>query len=331
MPALTRQRLAQTAFLYYVEGLSQEQVARQLGVSRSNVSRMLTSAREQKVVRFEIDYPTVRNHSLESALQARFASTRLASALVLEVDADAVGVGALLAVCRGASEWLSGVLRNGQTIGLSWGRTIQTLVDSSHFDGRWDVRVVQLSGEASLDPARSGHDLVRDLAERIGGRYSYFDAPAVAPTREVAASLAGSPLVASALRQARAVDLAILGMGAFNEESSRLFLTEVAEASAEELAEAEAKGVIGQICGRFFDDSGTQVDIALTERVLSIDLPDLRKIPSVAIVASGSAKTAALASAITGGFADVIIVDSALARDLLTYSAHRLSRSLDAS
>lgn len=321
MPALTRQRLAQVAFLYYVEGLSQEQVSRQLGVSRSNVSRMLTSAREQKVVRFEIDYPTVRNHSLESAVQARFAGTRLQSALVLEVDAEPVDVGALLAVCRGASEWLSGVLRNGQTIGLSWGRTIQTLVDSAHFDGRWDVDVVQLSGEASLDPARSGHDLVRDLAERIGGRYSYFNAPAVAPTREVAASLAGSPLVAAALRQARAVDLAVLGVGAFNEESSRRFLAEVAEASPEELAEAAAKGVIGQLCGRFFDAAGRQVDIALTERVLSIELPDLRRIPSVAIVAAGSAKAAALTGAIVGGLADVIIIDSVLARDLLARSA----------
>ncbi|MCW2804564.1 MAG: hypothetical protein QOF52_2992 [Propionibacteriaceae bacterium] len=321
LAALTPQRLAQAAFLYYVEGLSQEQVSRQLGVSRSNVSRMLTSAREQKLVRFEIDYPTVRNHSLESAVQAQFGGTRLKTAVVVDVDADAVAVGSLLAVCRGASAWLSGALRNGQTIGLSWGRTIQTLVDSTHFDGRWDVNVVQLSGVASLDPARSGHDLVRDLAERIGGRYSYFNAPAVAPTKEVAASLAGSPLVASALRQARSVDLAILGLAAFNEESSRLFLHEVAEATPEELAEAEAKGVIGQICGRFFDVTGAQVDIALTERVLSIDLPDLRTIPSVAIVASGRTKARALASAVLGGLADVIIVDSALARDLLTFSA----------
>ena len=321
MPALTRQRLAQAAFLYYVEGLSQEQVSRQLGVSRSNVSRMLTSAREQKVVRFEIDYPTIRNHSLESAVQARFAATRLSSALVLEVDDDAVGVGAVLAVCQGASEWLSGALRNGQTIGLSWGRTIQTLVDSAHFDGRWDVNVVQLSGEASLDPARSGHDLVRDLAERLGGRYSYFNAPAVTPTREVAAAMARSPLVASALRQARSVDLAILGLGAFNEESSRRFLAEVAEASPEELTEAEAKGAIGQICGRLFDAAGRQVDTALTDRVLSADLPAIRSNPSGAIGAAGSAKTAALASAVVGGLADVIIIDSLLARDLLAYSA----------
>jgi DNA-binding transcriptional regulator LsrR (DeoR family) len=79
--------------------------------------------------------------------------------------------------------------------------------------------------------------------------------------------------------------------------------------------------VIGQICGRFFDVTGAQVDIALTERVLSIDLPDLRTIPSVAIVASGRTKARALASAVLGGLADVIIVDSALARDLLTFSA----------
>lgn len=317
MAALTPQRLAQAAFLYYVEGLSQEQVSRQLGVSRSNVSRMLTSAREQKLVRFEIDYPTVRDHSLEAAIQGAFASTPLKAAIVVAVDADSDGVGSLLAVCRGASAWLSGVLRNGQTIGLSWGRTIQTLVDSAHFDGHWDVHVVQLSGVASLDLARSGHDLVRDLAERIGGRYSYFNAPAVAPTKEVAASLAGSPLVASALRQARSVDLAVLGMASFNEESSRTFLREVAEATPEEMQEAEDKGVVGQICGRFFDRDGQQVDLALTERVLSIDLPDLKRIPTVAIVAAGRSKARALASAVRGGLADVIVIDSSLARDLL--------------
>ncbi|MBM9466808.1 sugar-binding transcriptional regulator [Nakamurella leprariae] len=337
MAALTPQRLAQAAFLYYVEDMGQAEVARLLGVSRSNVSRMLSAAREQKLVRFEIDYPTSRNHGLEAAVRAGYRDTRLKHVTVVDVEPDstlehgspdgspdgmtaehrAAEVGALLAVCRGASEWLSGVLRNGQTIGLSWGRTIQTLVDSGHFDGRWDVDVVQLSGVASLDPARSGHDLVRDLAERIGGRYSYFHAPAVAPTREVARSLERSPLVASALRQARSVDVAVLGVGAFDQASSRTFLQEVAEATPAELAEAAAKGVVGQICGRFFDATGAQVDIALTERVLSIDLADIRALPTVAIVAAGPAKALAVSSALRGGLADIVVVDSALATALL--------------
>lgn len=320
--ALTPQRLAQAAFLYYVENMGQDQVSRVLGVSRSNVSRMLTAARELNLVRFEIDYPLVRNYALEAAIQAKFGNTGLRDTIVVDADSEGAqsDVGALLAVSRGASQWLSEVLRNGQTLGLSWGRTIQTFVSSAYFESRWDVNVVQLAGVASLDPQRSGHDLVRDLAERVGGKYSYFNAPAVAPTKEVARSLEGSPLVALALQQARSVDVAILGVGTYNEETSRKFLEEIAEATAAELAEASDKGVVGQICGRFFNREGQQVDIALAQRVLSIDLPDLKKLPVVAILAAGYGKAEALTSAIRGGLAHVIVIDSALGRGILASS-----------
>lgn len=322
MAALTPQRLAQAAFLYYVKDMSQAEVARVLGVSRSNISRMLSAAREQHLVRFEIDYPTARDHSLESDLLATFGASGLQEAIVVETDSlddgPESGVGSLLSVCRGASEWLSTAFRPGQTVGLSWGSTIQTLVDSARFDGHWDIHVVQLTGVATFDPKRSGHDLVRDLAERVGGTYSYFHAPAVAPTKEVARSLEGSPLVASALSQAKAVDLAVLGIGAFDVGSSATFLKEIAEATPEDIKQAKARGVVGQICGRFFDARGEQVDLPLSERVLSIDLDDIRALPLVIVVAAGESKAQALHGALTGGLTNVVVVDSPLARALLS-------------
>lgn len=321
MAALTPQRLAQAAYLYYVKDMPQADVARVLGVSRSNVSRMLSAAREQHLVRFEIDYPTARDSDLEAAVLAEYASTGLREAMVLQtdsLDAPAAGVGALLAVCRGAGEWLSGSLRNGQTVGLSWGHTLQTLVDSAKFDRHWDVQVVQLMGVATLDSRHSGHDLVRDLAERVGGTYAYFNAPAVAPSREVARSLESSPLVAAALSRARGVDLAVVGVGAFNTDSSRTFLMEVAQATSADVEEAQARGVVGQVCGRFFDSEGDQVDLALTERVLSIDLDDLRSIPAVVVVAAGDDKAVAVRGALRGGLARTVIIDSTLARGLLS-------------
>lgn len=327
MAALTPQRLAQAAFLYYVKDMSQAEVARLLGVSRSNVSRMLSAAREQKLVRFEIDYPTARNHSLESDLLSTFGPSGLREAIVVEtnsLDGPEGGVGALLSVCRGASEWLSQVFRPGQTVGLSWGSTIQTMVDSARFEGHWNIHVVQLTGVATFDPKRSGHDLVRDLAERVGGTYTYFHAPAVAPTKEVARSLEGSPLVAAALSQAKAVDLAILGVGAFNIGSSATFFKEIAEATPEDLEQAETQGVVGQMCGRFFDSRGRQVDLPVSERVLSIELDDLRKIPVVTVVAAGDTKAPALHGAMVGGLVNVAVVDSTLARAVLSLPVRAL-------
>lgn len=324
LAALTPQRLAQAAFLYYVRDMSQAEVARVLGVSRSNVSRMLSAAREQSLVRFEIDYPSMRDHDLESRLIARFEEFGLREAIVVETEMDGQDsdVGALLSVCGGASDWLSNAFRPGQTVGLSWGGTIQTLVDSARFGGHWDIHVVQLTGVASLDPKRSGHDLVRDLAERVGGSYSYFHAPAVAPTKEVARSLAGSPLVAAALSRAKSVDIAILGVAAFNLGSSATFLREIAEVTEAEIAEAEAQGVVGQICGRFFNDEGQQVDLALTERVLSLDLDDIRSLPTVMVVAAGESKARALRGALIGRLLNVVVIDRSLARALLSLPYH---------
>jgi deoxyribonucleoside regulator len=332
VPPLTDQRLAEAAFLYYVQTLSQADVAARLNVSRSNVSRMLRAAREKNIIRFEVDYPTVRDEAREKVVRDAFAESCLREVIVAQSEHDVESqdddgvedVKSLLSVCRAASKWLPTVLNDGLTIGLSWGRTIQTFVDSSRIDARSNVHVVQLAGEASLHQERSGHDLVRDLAERLGGTHSYFNAPAVAPSEEVARSLLESPVVAEALRRAREADIALLGVGQFNMGSTTVFLEELAQASSAELDEAYAKNVVGQICGRFFDSSGVQVDLEVSRRVVSVDLEDLRTMPTVAILAVGREKAEAVRAAVLGGFAHVLIIDAQLAEAILA-----LERSLD--
>ena len=203
------------------------------------------------------------------------------------------------------------------TVGLTWGSTVQTLVDVAHFDQRRNVRVVQLAGEASLDPRHSGHNLVRDLAYRLGGTYSYFDAPAAGRTARDGASLLRSPGVSADLRLARSADVAILGVGAFNVGSSKVFLDQAA-ATPSELAEAEEKRVVGQVVGRLFDGEGNQPSLSIHRRLISIDVSDLKQIPTNAMVAAGAEKARALEAAIKGGLAHVLIVDTTLAQALVT-------------
>lgn len=64
-----RIRLAEAAQRYYVDGWSQDAVADLLGTSRSNVSRLLDTARREGVVRFIIDHPLRRHDALEDAMR----------------------------------------------------------------------------------------------------------------------------------------------------------------------------------------------------------------------------------------------------------------------
>lgn len=64
--------LIKVAQLYYEDGLNQAQIARQVGFSRSSVSRMLTEAREEGVVHISIGHPLQRLVSMENALKKKY-------------------------------------------------------------------------------------------------------------------------------------------------------------------------------------------------------------------------------------------------------------------
>lgn len=317
------ERLAQAAYWYYVQELSQEEVARRLGTGRSNVSRLLRAAREQGVVRFEIAYPIRRELAMEKLLRDQFQTSGVRDVIVTtssQEDEPLASDAGVLAVARSAGEWLQDHLSDGETLGLFWGGTIKAMVDVAHFDRRIDAHVIQLAGAWSNDPRLSGHDLVRDLAGKIGGRYTYFNAPAVAASQSEADALLAGPDVSQALAAARDADVAVLGVGSFARDTTRTFL-DLARATPEEIDEAEAKGVVGQLAGRFFDASGAQVELALHRRVVSLDLDEVREVKTIVVVASGESKSAAVLGALRGDLVNVLIVDRPLGLALLASGA----------
>lgn len=319
-----KETLAKAAYWYYVQDLSQKEVARRLGTSQSNVSRMMRAAREQGVVTFEIAYPIGRELEIEDALRSRYQEYGVRDVVVAQsssADGDQPDAqAACLSVARAGSQWLQDHLLDGQTLGLFWGTTVKAMVDTARFQRSIDAHVVQLAGEWSSDPGLSGHNLVRDLGDKLGGRYTYFSAPAVAPSAQEADSLLASPEVARSLALARQADVALLGIGSFPTDTTLSFL-ELARATEDEIGEAKSKKVVGQYAGRFFDDQGRQVDLELHKRLVSLDMAEVREIPTIVAVACGTGKTSAVHAALIGGLIDVLIVDPVLGRSLLDREA----------
>lgn len=313
-----QERLAHAAYLFYIQDQSQTQIAKAMGVTPSNVSRMLRAAREQSIIRFEITYPLKRRPDLEQLVLERFADAGLREVIVASVNGneDSEAEEGILGVGQACCQWLDVNLRDGHRLGMSYGGTIESMVRSAHFDNRFEVEVVQIAGELSMDPRFSGHDLVRNFAEKLGGRYRYFNAPAMTSDEATARALAGAPQVAEALTFGRDSDLAIVSVGAFGQAGSDLFL-QLARATDAEIAEARAAGAVGQLSGRFFDAAGQQLETALDRRLISLDLDDLRSIDNVIGLGASKFKAPAVHAALTGGLIGTLIVDEPLAETLL--------------
>jgi len=312
MPApRDRAALIKAARMYFLDGRSQDDVARALGTSRSNVSRMLTAARAQGIVEIRVHDQTSREKELEQALQERFELPHV------RVAAFRPGVDALAAAGDLAAQWLDESLRDGHVLGLSWGTSLQAMVDSFSVDQPRSVEVVPLIGGLSTaDSLVAGQELVRELAGRLGATYRYLHAPALLRSETARDALLAEPAVADVLERAKAADIAMVGIGTVGTGSSSEMLHGLGLTDAERKAFL-ANAPVGDTCCRFFDAAGRAVRGVVQDRVLAVDLDDLRRIPTVMGVATGVEKAPGVLGALRGALVDGLITDASLALALL--------------
>lgn len=303
--------LVKAARMYFQDGASQQDIATALGTSRSNVSRMLTAARQQRIVEIRINDPAGRDGDLEAALQARFGLSEV------RVAAFKPGIPPLQQVAELASRWLLDFLFDGQRLALSWGSSLQAMVWSTTARHPYHVDVVQLVGGLSAVKSQvTGQELVRELAARLDATYRYLHAPALLQSAEAAQALMNEQSIKDALDAARRSDVAVVGVGAVGTGSSKA-LIESLRLTDEERSEFESQRPVGDICARFFDQAGRPVRGSVYDRVLGVDLADLREIPTVAGVVAGAEKTPGVLGALRGQMLDCLICDGAVARGVL--------------
>jgi DNA-binding transcriptional regulator LsrR (DeoR family) len=313
MPApRDRVSLIKAARMYFVDGRSQDDIARVLGTSRSNVSRMLTAARDQGIVEIRVHDQVVRDPELEHGLRERFGLSQV------RVAAFNPGADVRTATGELAAQWLDETLQDGQTLALSWGTTLQAVVEAVSVDQPRSVEVVPLIGGLSATTSlMTGQELVRELAGRLGGTYRYLHGPALLQSEAARNALLAEPSITSAFDRAQSADLALVGIGAVDTGSSTQILDGLGLTPAQRKAFLTA-GPVGDACCRFFDADGHQITGVVHDRVLAVDLRDLRRIPTVMGVATGAEKAAAVLGAIRGRIINSLTTDASLAQAVLT-------------
>jgi DNA-binding transcriptional regulator LsrR (DeoR family) len=192
--------LAQVARLFYVRGLTKLEIAERLGISRFKVSRLLDQAREQGVVRIEIDEPVPVDERLSAELERAFG---LRTATVVPAGQ----------VARAAAAVLLELVTPGEVLGVAWGRTLGETAE--HLAARpLGVTVVQICGAvAGVDPGTGPAEVAMRFADKLGGTLVALPAPAVTSERARRDPLA-NPAVRPALELFGSVATAVVGIGA---------------------------------------------------------------------------------------------------------------------
>jgi deoxyribonucleoside regulator len=306
----SEEQLRLAARLYYLDGLGQSEVARFVKISQAKVSRLLAAARERGIVRISVAEYEPRNNALERTLRKEFG---LAAVAVIKTTEGATAEDARRMVGHFGAPFVAALLAPRSVVAIAGGRTIRELVQLLPEDKERQLTVVQAMG--SIDSnigAEDALELGRILARRSGGHFQALNTPAFVPdrkTRDAFLSLAQIHSVREQLAQASA---AIVGIGTL---TNSVFAAR-GVFSARDTHELAECGAVGEICGRFYDRNGRECNSRWRERVLSIDLERIRRIPQVIGVVAGGDRSAAIVAAIRGGLLKALVIDEHAARFL---------------
>ncbi len=305
--AQATEQLIEVATSFYRHGKSQIEIARELGLDPSTVSRYLKRARDEGIVHIEIRPPRREHVDLGRELAGRFGLRR---AIVVPEDSDPDG--ALYAV---AADFVSSSLVTGMRLGISWGQTLAGMVRFLQPRSVSGLSIAQLTGGLSdAEPGNQCHELVRLLAQLYpNSKVKYLHAPAIVDSAAIRAAMVADRSVSDALEAAANSEFALVGIGSMGDDATLMRVGHLDPADRDRLVRS---GAVGTLNGRFFDALGRPVG-HLERRTIAISWDQMAAIPTVVAVAAGETKIGAIAGALETGCLDVLVTDELTARGLL--------------
>lgn len=300
---------ARVAWLYHVEGHTQNEIANQLGLNRVMVVRMLAEARRRNEVQITIHSPLSELVEMERAVEAAFGVRRVILAPLANPDGDPSKV-----IAAAAGSYISSIMKSGMVVGVGWGSTLYSTLPFIASAALEDVQVVSLLGGISAARRFNPAEFAWQFAELFKGEGFLIPAPAVVDSPETKHALLERCGLAAIFEMADKLDVALLSVGGIDNLTTSYRTGYLTESDRRSLVEA---GAVGDVLYNFIDRTGAVVDHEVNARVISVRLDRLRRTPERVLISGGPEKLLALRAAFSTITPTTLITDEQTAKALL--------------
>lgn len=306
--------LTRVARMLYERNMRQSDIAKQLGLSQSTISRLISRAKDEGIVRISVNVPQGVYSEIEEELIAAY---DLRDAIVVDCQSENEQI-IQRDIGTAAAYYVETTIKPNEIIGISsWSSNLLALVDALHQVPRKpDVQVVQILGGVG-NPGAEVHAarLTSRLARLVNGKATFLPAPGVVGSEASRDILLADPYVQEATALFNRVTMALVGIGAV--EPSELLANSGNIFSDKELDMLRGAGAVGDVLLHFFDENGQPVETSLNNRVISMSLPQLSQVDRAVGVAGGRRKQRAILGALRGDLINVLITDCFTGRRLM--------------
>lgn len=302
-----------TAWMSFVGGQTQAQIARALEMSQSRVHRLIAHALERGYVSIRIEGGAEELLDLETRLEDRFGLRR---ARVCLSGAEGQDDDALLqSLGDVAGAYLAELLerKSISQIGVGMGRAMSAAVAAMPGLDRPDLKIVSITGSLLRKLSANPLDVAMRVQRKTGGEAYFLPVPYLANSVAERDAFHAQPSVGDLMERAKHSDIFVLGVGSIDADSNLARTQGITES---ELAALRRVGVVGDVAGSFYDIQGRMIETGLGEKTVGLRGAQLAG-RRVLALAAGLAKTEAMLGFLRSGIASEIVLDEHLARAVL--------------
>jgi deoxyribonucleoside regulator len=258
------------------------------------------------MVQINIIDPAKNISDLEEKLEKKF---KLKRAIVVE-NFGLSDTELKAKIGQAASRYLLDIIKEGDIIGVSWGTTINEVINYLPTKINRSVEVVQITGgshELSID--LNCHDITRRFASKFGVNPHLLYAPSIVDTKKMHDMLLEETSIKKTFDHFSKLTIAMVGIGAMYPRVIST-LVKTGHISGSDLEYLKASGAVGDVYSHFFNIDGKTCDSKLSERIIAMPVKELFRVPYSIGIAGGELKAEAILGAIRGKYINILITDS---------------------
>ncbi len=297
---------------YYEKNQTQQSIAKQFGISRIMVSRLLQKALNEKIVEIKIYEPDDPNLEYERLIEQKYGLNEV----VVVTPEDNTYQNTIQAIGTAAADYFLRNLQGNEKVSISWGETLMKFTENLPVTNNPFIQIIQMiGGLGSPSYEISGTELTRQLANKMCAKPWMLNSPGIVQSKELRNALIKEPIIRSTLDLARKSDVCIVGLGQFSENSILQKTDSILTGS--DIERLKKLGAVGDVSLQFFDKEGNILRTEIQERVVGLNANELASIPRIIGIAGGESKLTTIKAALKGKLINVLITDSHTAKNLL--------------
>lgn len=293
----TESQVRDIAWMHYVGGLTQAQIAERRGLSKMKVHRMVQAAHENGIVKIFVDAVPNDCLDLETELMRRF--NLKTCVIVPDTDLPKTMDGTLPVVASAGASFLRGQLETTQptVIGIGSGRTMSEVVNALPSIRRRRAEFISATGEFAALRAANPFEVIHTLIQKTEGKGFAFTAPLIVDHVDDRSLFLRQRSVRRSFERLQEASMIMIGIGHIGPGS---FFQTFDLLDDQEQSELSRSNVVADLAGNLVDVDGQFVDTGVAKRMLGMERSLLRSKEITAICAGLEKAKAAHAALCTG-------------------------------